>query len=253
MSKVNKTINSTFNGRIELTQKDTLTLTVSDISTGTLVIKTPGMGVIYRPIKAGSVTVEYNCLLEVGIYNVDLIVADTLKTSFEIYAELHTITNGTEVNKDLIKECLTEMGAGDCQPVHNFMSDWNNCDKDTQTAFINQIAYEVLTRKIDEKTNPLMVYKTSALVNKGLNPDYYTGSETKIVNILNKLRRDINQINQTVSDVYNKYNPVIGNTAVSSVQAYLNALREATGQESLIMMMYWLLVQLNLMAPINNE
>ena len=253
MSQVNKTINSTFNGRIELTQKDTLTLTVSDISTGTLVIKTPGMGVIYRPIKAGSVTVEYNCLLEVGIYNVDLIVADTLKTSFEIYAELHAITNGTEVSKDLVKECLTEMGAGDCQPVHNFMSDWNNCDKDTKKAFVNQVAYEVFTTKLDTKTNPLMVYKTSVLMNKGLDPDFFKGSGTKIVNILNDLQKNVNKIDQTVSEVYNHFNPVVGNPKLSEIQLYYNALKEATGQESLIMMMYWLLVNLNLLTPINNK
>ena len=253
MSQVNKTINSTFNGRIELTQKDTLTLTVSDISTGTLVIKTPGMGVIYRPIKAGSVTVEYNCLLEVGIYNVDLIVADTLKTSFEIYAELHTVTNGTEVSKDLVKECLTEMGAGDCQPVHNFMSDWNNCDKDTQKAFVNQVAYEVFTTKLDTKTNPLMVYKASAVLNKGLNPELFAGNNTKIVNVLNSLQKNINMAVNTVGNVYTKFNPVVGDTDVPEVKVYYNALKEATGQESLLMMMYWLLVKLNLMAPINNK
>lgn len=253
MSQVNKTINSTFNGRIELTQKDTLTLTVSDISTGTLVIKTPGMGVIYRPIKAGSVTVEYNCLLEVGIYNVDLIVADTLKTSFEIYAELHTVTNGTEVSKDLVKECLTEMGAGDCQPVHNFMSDWNNCDKDTQKAFINQIAYEVLTRKMDTTNNPLLVYKPNVTLNKGLDPECYKGNATKIVNILNDLKKGVDSVTGTVTAVYDTYNPVIGDTTLPEIQVYYNALKEATGQESLLMMMYWLLVQLNLMAPINNK
>ena len=99
MSQVSQTISSTFKGRIEINQKDTLTLTFSDIATGTLVVKTPGMGVIYRPIKAGVTTLESDCLLEVGIYNVDLIVADTLKTSFEIYAELTTITSsgGTQV------------------------------------------------------------------------------------------------------------------------------------------------------------
>ena len=99
MSQVSQTISSTFKGRIEINQKDTLTLTFSDIATGTLVVKTPGMGVIYRPIKAGVTTLESDCLLEVGIYNVDLIVADTLKTSFEIYAELKTITSsgGTQV------------------------------------------------------------------------------------------------------------------------------------------------------------
>ena len=253
MSQVSQTISSAYGGRIELNQKDSLTLTMSDVTTGTLVMKTPGMGIIYRPIKSGVATFESDCLLEVGIYNVDLIVADTVKTSFEVYAELHTVTNGTEVSKDLVKECLTEMGAGDCQPVHNFMSDWNNCDKDTQTAFINQIAYEVLTRKMDTKTNPLMVYKPSGFLNKGLNPELFTGNGTKIVNILNSLQKGVDMAVNTVGNVYNKYNPVVGDTDAPNVQVYYNALKQATGQESLLMMLYWLLVKLNLMAPINNE
>ena len=253
MSQVNQQISSTYSGRIELNQKDSLTLTMSDVTTGTLVMKTPGMGIIYRPVKSGVATFESDCLLEVGIYNVDLIVADVVKTSFEVYAELHTVTNGTEVSKDLVKECLTEMGAGDCQPVHNFMSDWNNCDKDTQTAFINQIAYEILTRRMDTTNNPLLVYKPNAVMNKGLNPEYYTGNATKIVNIFNKLARDIDSAFGTAAGIYNKYNPVVGDTDTPNVKVYYNALKEATGQESLIMMMYWLLVKLNLMAPIKKE
>ena len=99
MSQVNQTISSTYSGRIELNQKDSLTLTMSDVTTGTLVMKTPGMGIIYRPVKSGVATFESDCLLEVGIYNVDLIVADVVKTSFEVYAELKTITTsgGTQV------------------------------------------------------------------------------------------------------------------------------------------------------------
>ena len=99
MSQVNQQISSAYSGRIELNQKDSLTLTMSDVTTGTLVMKTPGMGIIYRPVKSGVATFESDCLLEVGIYNVDLIVADTVKTSFEVYAELKTVTTsgGTQV------------------------------------------------------------------------------------------------------------------------------------------------------------
>ena len=99
MSQVNQQISSTYSGRIELNQKDSLTLTMSDVTTGTLIMKTPGMGIIYRPVKSGVATFESDCLLEVGIYNVDLIVADVVKTSFEVYAELKTITTsgGTQV------------------------------------------------------------------------------------------------------------------------------------------------------------
>ena len=99
MSQVSQTISSAYGGRIELNQKDSLTLTLTDVTTGTLVMKTPGMGIIYRPVKSGVATFESDCLLEVGIYNVDLIVADTVKTSFEVYAELKTVTTsgGTQV------------------------------------------------------------------------------------------------------------------------------------------------------------
>lgn len=99
MSQVNQQISSTYSGRIELNQKDSLNLTFTDVTTGTLVMKTPGMGIIYRPVKSGVATFESDCLLEVGIYNVDLIVADVVKTSFEVYAELKTITTsgGTQV------------------------------------------------------------------------------------------------------------------------------------------------------------
>lgn len=253
MSQVSQTISSAYGGRIELNQKDSLNLTFTDVTTGTLVMKTPGMGIIYRPIKSGVATFESDCLLEVGIYNVDLIVADVVKTSFEVYAELHTVTNGTEVNKDLVKECLTEMGAGDCQPVHNFMSDWNNCDKDTQKAFINQVAYEILTRRMDTTNNPLLVYKPNAVMNKGLDPEYYTGNATKIVNIFNKIGRDIKAAMGTAAGVYNTFNPVVGDVSDPDVKVYINALRDVTGQQTIIMMLYWLFVKLNLMAPINNE
>ena len=99
MSQVSQTISSAYGGRIELNQKDSLKLTFTDVTTGTLVMKTPGMGIIYRPVKSGVATFESDCLLEVGIYNVDLIVADVVKTSFEVYAELKTITTsgGTQV------------------------------------------------------------------------------------------------------------------------------------------------------------
>ena len=104
MSQVSQTISSTYSGRIELNQKDSLTLTMSDVTTGTLVMKTPGMGIIYRPVKSGVATFESDCLLEVGIYNVDLIVADTVKTSFEVYAELKTITTSGGMQVEVLTQ-----------------------------------------------------------------------------------------------------------------------------------------------------
>lgn len=104
MSQVNQQISSTYSGRIELNQKDSLTLTMSDVTIGTLVMKTPGMGIIYRPVKSGVATFESDCLLEVGIYNVDLIVADVVKTSFEVYAELKTVTTSGGIQVEVLTQ-----------------------------------------------------------------------------------------------------------------------------------------------------
>ena len=48
-----------------------------------------------------------------------------------------------------------------------------------------QVQYDVLTYKLDVATNDKLVYKTSLLTNKGLNPDYFSGNKSKLVNILN--------------------------------------------------------------------
>ena len=40
-----------------------------------------------------------------------------------------------------------------------------------------QVQYDVLTYKLDVTTNNKLVYKTNAALNKGLNPDYYSGNK----------------------------------------------------------------------------
>ena len=41
-----------------------------------------------------------------------------------------------------------------------------------------QVQYDVLTYKLDTATNNKLVYKTNAVLNKGLNPDYFSGNNT---------------------------------------------------------------------------
>ena len=43
----------------------------------------------------------------------------------------------------------------------------------------------ILAEKTDTTTNPNMVYSTAGAANKGLNPAYFTGNNTKIVNAMN--------------------------------------------------------------------
>ena len=92
-----------------------------------------------------------------------------------------------------------------------------------------QVQYDVLTYKLDVTTNDKLVYKTSPLTNKGLNPNYFSGNNTKIVNILNKFYENINTINDTVGEVYKVFNPIILDTTTPANKAILDQMRAATG------------------------
>ena len=72
-----------------------------------------------------------------------------------------------------------------------------------------QVQYDVLTYKLDTTTNNKLVYKTNTTLNKGLNPNYFSGNNTKIVNILNSFYKDINYVKGAVTNVYNKFNPIV--------------------------------------------
>ena len=50
-----------------------------------------------------------------------------------------------------------------------------------------QVQYDVLTYKLDTATNNKLVYKSRVAIKKGLNPSYFSGNNTKLVNILNFL------------------------------------------------------------------
>ena len=58
-----------------------------------------------------------------------------------------------------------------------------------------QVQYDVLTYKLDTATNNKLVYKSMVAINKGLNPSYFSGNNTKLVNILNLLYKEIDSIN----------------------------------------------------------
>ena len=97
-----------------------------------------------------------------------------------------------------------------------------------------QVQYDVLTYKVDTTTNDKMVYKSNAVLNKGLNPDYFTGNDTKIVNSLNKLYKMIVKCNTTAERVSDKYNPIILDTELTVNKPILEAMRKATGKDTLI-------------------
>ena len=97
-----------------------------------------------------------------------------------------------------------------------------------------QVQYDILTYKLDVATNDKLVYKTSKVINKGLNPDYFSGNNTKIVNILNDFYKNINEINNTVGEVYKVFNPVVLDTTTSANKVILDQMRAATGKDTLV-------------------
>lgn len=97
-----------------------------------------------------------------------------------------------------------------------------------------QVQYDVLTYKLDEATNSKLYYRKNTAANKGLNPEYYTGNNTKLVNILNALFKEIQTANISVNGVYGRLNPIILDTSLLENQPILEAMRKATGKDTLV-------------------
>ena len=66
---------------------------------------------------------------------------------------------------------------------------------------------EILATRTDK--NPLMIFKKNATINKGLNPDYFTGQYTKTVNALNKLADEASKSSKATSDFMDKINTIM--------------------------------------------
>jgi hypothetical protein len=58
-----------------------------------------------------------------------------------------------------------------------------------------------------------MVFKKNATLNKGLNPDYFSGQYTKIVNALNQLADSSNKANIAVTSFMDKMNDILLDTS----------------------------------------
>ena len=92
----------------------------------------------------------------------------------------------------------------------------------------------ILAEKTDEATNPNMVYSTSGAANKGLNPAYFVGNNTKIVNAMNKTYKQAEMAMSTVGTFGNKLDDILLNTETSEGQTKLEQLRTDMGHQTLI-------------------
>ena len=75
----------------------------------------------------------------------------------------------------------------------------------TEEEILQQI--NVLTKKTSE--NPEMVYKTSATRNTALDPEYFSGQDTKIVNAINKLAADFKTLEKFVKSSSGKNDDIL--------------------------------------------
>lgn len=74
-----------------------------------------------------------------------------------------------------------------------------------------KLQIDILASKTSD--NPDMVFKKNATLNKGLNPDYFSGQYTKIVNALNQLADSSNKANTAVTSFMDKMNNILLDTS----------------------------------------
>lgn len=61
--------------------------------------------------------------------------------------------------------------------------------------------------------NPNMTYKANKTLNKGLNPEYFSGNDSKIVNILNDMYSSIEVAGASALNAVNKINEIVVDTS----------------------------------------
>lgn len=92
----------------------------------------------------------------------------------------------------------------------------------------------ILAEKTDTTTNPNMVYSTAGAANKGLNPAYFSGNNTKIVNAMNATYKQAEMAISTVAGFGDKMNNILLNTETSEGKVRLEQLRTDMGYQTLI-------------------
>lgn len=100
----------------------------------------------------------------------------------------------------------------------------------TEDQILQQI--NVLATKTSD--NPNMVYKSNATLNKGLNPEFFTGNNTKIVNAINSLALK-NQANEAITqNVSEKVNQILLDTSSADGSVIWEHTKELMGANTII-------------------
>jgi hypothetical protein len=91
---------------------------------------------------------------------------------------------------------------------------------------------EILTSKTE--SNPNMVYKANAALNKALNPSFFSGNTTKIVNAINDLAVKTDQSIVTAKAVAQKVNDILLDVDTADNAAIWENVKELMGKETII-------------------
>lgn len=91
---------------------------------------------------------------------------------------------------------------------------------------------EILTSKTDQ--NPDMVYKANAALNKALNPSYFSGNATKIVNAINDLAVKTDQAIVTSKTVAQKVNDILLDVDTTDNAVIWESVKGLMGKETII-------------------
>lgn len=95
-----------------------------------------------------------------------------------------------------------------------------------------RLQLDILTQRTDQ--NEQMVYKTSAILNKALNPDVFSGQNSRIVNAINLLATNIEKSNALSNNVANKVNEILLDTSMDVNLAIWNEVKELMEKDTII-------------------
>lgn len=92
----------------------------------------------------------------------------------------------------------------------------------------------ILSDKTDSNTNPNMVFKSTTTLNKALDPSYFTGNNTKIVNAINLLAKQNKSVELIVTNMIDKTNSVLLDTSDTTNQMIWSTTQSLMGKNTII-------------------
>lgn len=95
-----------------------------------------------------------------------------------------------------------------------------------------KLQMNILASKTD--SNPNMPYKANATLNKGLNPTYFTGQSTKIVNAINDLASKVNNSTMVAQNVADKVNEILLDITTTDNAPIWENVKELMGKDTII-------------------